>query len=36
LDIFSSALVIAATDFSMPRLTAMGLAPAVTFLAPSR
>jgi len=35
-DIVSSATVIAATDLSMPRLMAIGLAPAVTFLAPSR
>jgi hypothetical protein len=36
LDIFWSAAVIAATALSIPRLTAMGLAPAVTFFAPSR
>ena len=36
LDIFSSSVVIASTALSMPRLTAMGLAPAVTFFAPSR
>ena len=36
LDILSSSAVIASTALSMPRLTAMGLAPAVTFFAPSR
>ena len=36
LDILLSSVVIASTALSMPRLTAMGLAPAVTFLAPSR
>ena len=36
LDIFLSSLVIASTALSMPRLSAMGLAPAVTFFAPSR
>ena len=30
-DIFASSAVIAATAFSMPRLMAIGLAPAVTF-----
>ena len=36
LDIRASSAVMARTAFSMPRLTAMGLAPAVTFFAPSR
>ena len=36
LDILLSSVVIASTALSMPRFTAMGLAPAVTFLAPSR
>jgi hypothetical protein len=36
LDIFCSSVVIASTAFPMPRLTAMGFAPAVTFFAPSR
>jgi len=35
-DMLASAVVIASTALSMPRFTAMGLAPAVTFLAPSR
>jgi hypothetical protein len=35
-DIRLSSVVIASTALSMPRFTAMGLAPAVTFLAPSR
>ena len=35
-DILSSSAVIALTALSMPRLTAIGLAPAVTFFAPSR
>ena len=33
---FLSSSVTAATAFSIPRLTAIGLAPAVTFLLPSR
>ena len=36
LDIRLSSIVIASIDFSMPRLMAIGFAPAVTFLAPSR
>ena len=36
LDILLSSVVIASTALSMPRFTAIGLAPAVTFLAPSR
>ena len=35
-DIFLSSAVIASTAFSMPRLIAIGLAPATTFFAPSR
>jgi hypothetical protein len=35
-DILVSSAVIAATALSMPRLSAIGLAPAVTFLVPSR
>ena len=35
-EILASSAVIAVTHFSMPRLTAIGSAPAVTFLAPSR
>ena len=35
-DILSSSAVIAMTALSMPRLIAIGLAPAVTFFAPSR
>ena len=36
LDIAASSRVIASTALSIPRLSAMGLAPAVTFFAPSR
>ena len=35
-DIRLSSAVIASTALSIPRLIAMGLAPAVTFFAPSR
>ena len=36
LDIFFSSLTTASTAVSIPRLSPMGLAPAVTFLSPSR
>ena len=36
LDCFVSDATIASTALAMPRLIAMGLAPAVTFFAPSR
>jgi hypothetical protein len=35
-DIFFSSVEIAVTAFSIPRFTAIGFAPAVTFLAPWR